>query len=745
MTSAPTRREFLKVATAGTVLSAGTNHAAVNASAAQFLTQASRGSYAAKSDGQIKLGNRHVEYGFDLASGALTYIESKASKRRLELPEEAAAPVRIWCGKRDGSDEVQAVISRSVPRSLSYVVSESEIGIALAFEWKDLLVGKESTGVAAACTFTLSADAGFVRVKTLLENRGHLWITGLFLGLEGIALSSNPESESLMVGDIPGKPYVNPRNGLKEAKAYVKIPAGKRSFSIPPTIPSSLVLSWMDLSDGRSGFGTGYLNRTEIDMVGHVESQPIGLALGWRLFRLEGSRGFMWGYTGEKQIYPLAPGEHFISDEMFLDLHEGDWHKTADVYRQLYQIAFKDDFLDWERTSIVVRNCDIMLNTFVAWGDPSKDPKQAYDYPRGHVINRFADITVAVDKALKALEAAPENIIVNILGTATEWGIYKMPDHFPMVKEAGGQEAAEVMCRQLRNSGVAGISMYAHTSFMHRQASNYIAAADTGMNYPHMDWHTSMGGIACIAAEEWYDLWTKKIYPQFAAMGVNALYFDEGFGHQFICRKPEHSHGSSAMGVLTAQARGATRLYRAWHASGGPSAYLCCEGGSDLQARWIDLWQFAPTEVLRYTHPDKMMKMGPEKADPRASVARAWMFGCPLLIAPLSTPWGPNQLEGELLDALRRFVALRRELRKIKAPGYPHRFRDNLGLNVPPDLKAKVYADPTGVTVAYFAPKSCDCEVVVNGIPLGLPEMKTQRRTLKAAQNEMGYLILPAK
>jgi len=745
MTLAPTRREFLKAACAGTVLSAGHNHVAIDASDSQMFTKGSRGIYAAKSVGQIKLGNRHIEYGFDLVSGALTYIENKVTKRILDIPAEAAAPVRVWCGKRDGSDEGQAAISKSEPRKLNYVVSESADAVALTLAWSDLTFGKEPSGIAVACIFTLSPDAGFIRVRTILENRGHHWITGLFLGLEGITINSNPAAERLVVGDVSGKPYLNPRQGLPEAKGYMKVPAGRRSFSIPPTVPSNMVLSWIDYSDAGTGFGTGYLNGIEIDMVGHVESQPSGLALGWRLFRLEGSRGFMWGYNGERQIYPLAPGEQFNSDEFFLLLHDGDWHKTMDVYQQLYQTTFKDDFLDWEKTSPAVRKCDIVLNTFIAWGNPSKDPKQAYDYPNGHIISRFSDIPVAVDKAVKALEADPKNIIVNVLGTATEWGIYKMPDHFPMVKEAGGQEAAGDMCRKLRELGVAGITMYAHPCFMHRQARNYVPAADTDMNYPHMDWHTSMGGIACIAAEEWYELWVKKIYPQYGAMGVNALYFDEGFGHQFICRKPEHCHGPSALGILTAQSRGATRLYRAWRSAGGANFFLCCESGSDVQARWIDLWQFTPTEALRYTHPDKLMMLGPNKSDPWASVARAWIFGCPLLVAPLSTPWEQTHLDGELLQALRQFVALRRELRKKNAPGYPQRFRDNLGLSVPPDLSAKVYADGTGVTVAYFAPKSVEGEVAVDGMPLGLPGMRTVRRTLKVSPKEMGYLIIPAR
>ena len=737
----PSRRHFLQAAAASAASLAAPVHA-TSAQAARGGTSRTAGAYLKDAGGSLVLGNAHVEFGFDLRSGALIHIENKATRRRIQISPDAAAPVRIRCGSRDGSREVDAVICRAGGQRTDHTVMRSEAETVLRFAWDDLPIPGGRSGISLACDYALAADTNYVRVRTELQNRGSLWIRSLTLGLEGLSLSQDPATERLLVGDVFGKPYDNPRRGLKEAEILVKIPAGQRTFSIPSTLPIGLIMGWMDYSAGGSGLGLGYLDRSEIDLVGRVESRPEGLALGWRLFRLEGSRAFMWGYNGADQVYPLAPGEQFTSDEWMIVCHDGDWHKTADAYRERYEAAFRDDFTDWARTSPAVKQNDIIFNTHIAWGAPSKDRTRAYDYPNGRVFNRFADIAPGVRRAIELIDVAPANVIVNVLGTATEWGIYKMPDHFPMVEQAGGQAAAEDMCRQLNAMGIGGINMYAHPYFMHREARNYVAAADTGMNYPHRDWHTSMGGIACIAADGWQQLWTQRILPQFAAMGVRALYMDEGFGHQFICTKADHGHGTSALAVLTAQSRGATSLYRAWRTLAGPQAFLSCEGGSDVQARWIDLWHFDPTEPLRYTHPDKMMMTGFDAKDIPAGIGRALIFGSPLMVVPLNAPYGNSPLQGNLLEVLRRFVALRRELREKKAPGYPHAFRDVTGLSEFGDLAIKSFADRSGITLAYFAPGPYAGEIVVDAARLGHPRLGRLRRGLKLAAAEMGYITL---
>ena len=113
-------------------------------------------------------------------------------------------------------------------------------------------------------------------------------------------------------------------------------------------------------------------------------------------------------------------------------------------------------------------------------------------------------------------------------------------------------------------------------------------------------------------------------------MGVNGLYFDEGFGHQFLAI---NQRGRSSVELLTEQSRGATALYRSWRSAIGPNAFLSCESGSDVQARWIDLWHFGrPAVHLRYTHPDKLIKVQISRKELRQSVADAFLMGCPLLV-----------------------------------------------------------------------------------------------------------------
>src|SRR5262249_8263064 len=158
----------------------------------------------------------------------------------------------------------------------------------------------------------------------------------------------------------------------------------------------------------------------------------------------------------------------------------------------------------------------------------------------------------------------------------------------------------------------------------HREARNYTPSAETGLKYPHQSWDECMGGVANMADEGWQQLWREKIYPLYREMGVNGLYFDEGFGHQFLAIRPA---ARSCLTLLTEQSRGATALYRAWRAVIGANAFLSCESGSDVQARWIDLWHFArPAVHLRYTHPDKLIKVHVNRKDPWQSVADAFLL-----------------------------------------------------------------------------------------------------------------------
>lgn len=450
------------------------------------------------------------------------------------------------------------------------------------------------------------------------------------------------------------------------------------------------------------------------------------------------------GNSGSQQIYPLAPGEQFTSDEWLIVLHDGDWHNTAAAYRKRYEEAFRGDFLDWRTVSPTVRENDLIINGFIAWGKSSTDKKRAYDFPNGIVVARFDEVPRLVADVVQKVGVSPANTIVNLLGTGTHWGIYKMPDHFPMVEAAGGQAAGLKMAADLRQMGIGGLCFYAHPYFHHKDATNYEPGADTGMSYLHMDWHTSMGGIACMGESKWQDLWRKQIIPQFAAAGVTGLYVDEGFGHQFICTRAAHSHGGSALAALTAQTRGATSLYREFRKQAGERAFLECETAGDLQARWIDLWDFHPSAQLRFTHPDHMMMTRINQSAPAESVAQALIYGCPLMLRALPVPFGRRDvLEGELLDAVRRFVALRQEIRQRRAPGYPNGFRDTAGLDVSTSkLRAKLFTDGKAITLAYYAPEDFQGSISIRGDKIGVPRLRRIIRPFNVKAKQMGYLAI---
>src|SRR5258708_6021143 len=131
----------------------------------------------------------------------------------------------------------------------------------------------------------------------------------------------------------------------------------------------------------------------------------------------------------------------------------------------------------------------------------------------------------------------------------------------------------------------------------------------------------------------------------------------------------------------------------------GERGFLECETAGDLQARWIDLWDFNPSSTLRYTHPDRMMITHVNQKAVTESVAQALLYGCPLMLRVLPVAIGRQEmLQGELLEAARFFIGVRREMREKRAPGYPARFRATLRLDTPAGkLQVKLFTDGTGV------------------------------------------------
>jgi hypothetical protein len=95
---------------------------------------------------------------------------------------------------------------------------------------------------------------------------------------------------------------------------------------------------------------------------------------------------------------------------------------------------------------------------------------------------------------------------------------------------------------------------------------------------------------------------------------------------------------------------------------------------------------------------------------------------------------------------LRQYVRLRRQLRTHKACGYPHGFRDTIGLRVSnPDIVARVFRDRDGITVTYYARKRCSGIITVNPVALGFKSLSLRRIPVKLDKFRAGYVVVPRK
>lgn len=676
----------------------------------------------------IRLAGNEAEFVFDLRSGALAEMRRRRSNAALRM-HPSYTGVCVWLGDSDNPDRRVARVSPEVLQPVEHEIAEDSQAVTAVIRHPSLYdADGRATGILCEQRFRLARNAAFVTSTLRIVNGSDLNVTGLHFGVGGIDLPGSAEDAVLTAPNgYMGTQWRNPR------AEYSKGPA---VFSVPPTAPQGLVCSWLHLGSPEAGVGIGYLDRRGMDSVA-VASFGSTDSLGWRVFRYEGAWAFMDKINGPLQVYPLCPGEEFTTGVWFAGVGDGDWHETARFYRSEYEKTFRGDFLTWDETSTAARDADVIFNLTASWGKRISEDNR-HDLSQGEVRNRFLDVPAKVSAAIEDLKVDPSNVLVVMLGQATHWGIYKLPDYFPVNQEAGGPEAFKEMNRQLRQDiGVAGTHFYAHAAFNHPQADNYVAEADTGWdanlyaNYDHL------GRIACMDSDGWWRLWRDTIIPGFVESGASGIEFDEGFGHHFICSKPGHIHGTGAVSVLTAQPRGALRIFRECKRVLGPEGYLECEGGSDIGARHIDLWESSisrPVEIVRYTHPDKLITVFwvvPE------DVNKAFILGLPILLSIPAT----NE---EFLKLLKAFVRLRNGMREQRVPGYPNGFRDVDGLTVHGSvLRAKVFSSDEGITVAYYSTEGCDTEVRVDGRVLGHPKLRATRRVRLAAQ-EAGFFSLAA-
>ncbi len=296
---------------------------------------------------------------------------------------------------------------------------------------------------------------------------------------------------------------------------------------------------------------------------------------------------------------------------------------------------------------------------------------------------------------------------------------------------------------RLHQMRLAYLSGYTHLSYEHPAAHNYTIEADAFNETLMLD--PILGHRACVDNSAWQRLWRNKLIPAYKAHGLDGVFADEGsfpWGNCTVAA-PAHLHGTSAVGILTANTRGILRLHRLFHEGLGPGSVIQVEGASDIAGRWADANQAYQHPGLAYTLPFKRFFQFIDVRAPDAavnkSVNEALAQGNVLMFnldrAKPITNFAP----------LKRYAAVRSELEAAGAPGYPEGFRDTIGLKTSTkDLVAKAFSSENGVTVIYYATSALSGEIAVDGPAIGEPRLGMQAFQVQLKKDELGFRVLSA-
>jgi hypothetical protein len=303
------------------------------------------------------------------------------------------------------------------------------------------------------------------------------------------------------------------------------------------------------------------------------------------------------------------------------------------------------------------------------------------------------------------------------------------------------KKACKTTIDELRKIGVEAILFFTHPFYQHYLDEDYIAEADTGFDHTNVTW-TNIGNIACIENELWQKMWREKYIPGYVDVGASGVMIDEGAVQYMVCSRKDHSHGTNAISMLSSYVKGSLDLLQAfWDGFSDRSPLFFCESGSDLLARTIELWG-ADSEIVRYTIPYRIQAGPGDWSGPRTvsevnySIVNGFLLGG---YYGFDLDKWPSTLD----DDVRRYVNMRRELRKMKAPGFPNGFRDTVGLKVgDSNLVAKAYRNSKGITVIYYAKEDVETEVAVNKAILGFPEAKEEVFQVNLKKDEAEYKII---
>ncbi len=695
----------------------------------------------------ITFGNSRVAIKLDGGSGFFKDIICKETG----ISHRGGTDNDIWpFGMRLGDEFSPDILrvevngsDKCARQTMTHKIIKRKGSKTLRMRYRNMLAtGGTPSGVNMTVDITLRNGADYFLITADVENGSQYGITNFYSGWGGLVGGGSPKDEHLAVPDWSlGTIWDNPRKYFKQRETFGYPIFGSQGC---------MVAGWMDLYGPEGGIGIGYLNKQGLTMFFNLQTGPPipnriappnseGLAFNWQLFNLvHGKANETLATVGG--TYPLKSGERFKTDPWILAPHAGDWHRMADIYRTEYERTFKGDYLTWEDTHETAKNID--LTAYYSMTLDKDGPKA------------FEKIPPAFEKIIERSGVEPKSLLTGVLAlwhSPLNW-----PDHFPRGETGPRADkciaAYEVMAKELRAMGIDAILQFTHLFYNHRDANDYTPAAETGHDHENVIWY-EIGNNACMDTDEWQALWRDHYIPGYASIDCDGVMLDQGPTQYLVCSRPKHRHGTDGPAMLASHTAATIEILEAFK-KGFPKnrpALLWTECASDLPTRHCDIWSGwdgepetgrRAMEIVRYTFPYRPIAYTAFKEKWTPDDVMTCLVNS-LLVGgyygfDAAKRW-PKSLDG----VIQSYVAMRRDLRNRNAPGFPHGYRDNVGLTVSDDgLVAKVYTDGKAATVIWYVKKPFkDAEIMLDLAALGLAKKGTPPKSVAYVVNGEKYTV----
>ena len=496
----------------------------------------------------LRLGNELVELEIQRPTGFFREFRNKRTKAIHRVPDEAVWPFGVRTGSSDISKRSMEIRPDGIQQMRHRVLFDEQTGrLTLEMLYPDLRDNKTGTasGIELKVEISLEPSSNYFQVRGGLLNRGSEAITGLDAW----------RGEALSPGDgTPGRLLIP--HGVNSPS--------EEQLSNGLTLPSPsifLSIAWGDISGRQGGMGIGYLNRQDVQAAVHVRKGKKFSEVSWSFFDLEAIAS-RFALHRQPAIYPVEPGERFETDEWFIVLHDGDWHKTADAYRQRYEEVFKGDYLTWDQTSEQAKRVDLWAgmktNNWWPWTPKSMPEGFRYD-------THMPDAMTAL---CRQLDARPSQVAVSVMQTQLG-SANPLPDFHKCAEYAGGCEAYARMAERLRNEGYPVVLSYVYFWDQKPEAVTFDPDGAAGIPAANLVQTEKL----CLDNAAVLKQWRNTIIPGMARLTANAVYFDMGSAFSRLCERPDHFHGSHPLGILTTGFRQINRLVQEFRRQLGSEKY----------------------------------------------------------------------------------------------------------------------------------------------------------------------------